>query len=119
MYEILPETKGRIVALKALDRLTDADFETLEPEVDRLIEGAAPAKIFLDWTDLSGWDRRGEARSFRFWLQNWGVIEKMAIVSSEKFLSDVVRLKQTLSRSEVRHFSANQTDKAWTWLKGV
>lgn len=119
MYEIMPETKGNIVALKALDRLTDADFETLEPEVEKLLEGAAPAKVFLDWTDLRGWDGRGEARSFRFWLQNWSVIEKMAIVSSEKFLSDVVRLKQTLSRSEVRHYSINEADKAWAWLEDV
>jgi len=119
MYEILPEAKGSIVALKALDRLTDSDFESLESEVNKLIAGAAPAKVLLDWTELSGWDCRGEARSFQFWLQNWRDIEKMAIVSSDKFLSDVVRLKQTLSRSEVRHFAVTEADKAWAWLEGA
>jgi len=117
MYEILPETTGHIVALKAMDRLTDADFEVLEPAVDRMIEEAAPAKVFLDWTELTGWDGKGEARSFRFWIHNWGLVEKVAIVSSDKFLSDVLRLKQTLSRSQVRHFAVFDADTAWTWLQ--
>ncbi len=118
MYEILPKTNGHLVALQAMDRLTDGDFETLEPVVDRMIEDAAPARLFLDWTELKGWDGKGEARSFRFWLKNWGLIERVAIVSSNKFLSDVARLKQTLSRSQVRHFLVSDADKAWVWVQG-
>ena len=31
MYEILPETKDRLIALKAMGKLTDTDFELLRP----------------------------------------------------------------------------------------
>lgn len=117
MYEILPKSIERVVALKAMDRLTDADFEVLEPVVARMIEDAAPARVFLDWSDLVGWDGKGEARSFLFWQRNWWHIERVAIVSSEKFLSDVTRLKQILTHSDVRHFSLAEEDKAWAWLQ--
>ena len=44
MYEILPETKDRLIARKAMGKLTDTDFELLQADLDRLLKAAAPAR---------------------------------------------------------------------------
>lgn len=117
MYEILPESSGHIVALKAIGHLTDADFDTLVPEADRMIDEAAPTRVFLDWSELEGWDRNGESSSSRFWLQNAGIVERVAVIAHERLLSDVVRLRTMLGRADVRRFPASGADQAWAWLR--
>lgn len=119
MYQILPETKDHLIALKATGKMTDIDFELLQADLDRLLESAAPARVLLDWTDLEGWDARGDQRSFLFWLGEWSKIERVAIVSSEKFLSEVIKIGEALSRSTVRHFAPSDADEARRWLKGA
>ena len=119
MYEILPETKDRLIALKAMGKLTDTDFELLQADLDRRLEFAAPARILLDWTELEGWDAQGDQRSFLFWLGEWSKIDRVAIVSTEKFLGEVIKIGDALSRSTVRHFAPSEADEARSWLKSA
>lgn len=117
MYAILPESEGHIVALKAIGKLTSSDFVAFQPVAEELFEKAAPARVLLDWSELEGWDAEGEKRSFRFWLAGWKLIERLAIVCDDHLLSDVARLKETLSHAEVRHFAVDQRDRALAWLR--
>lgn len=117
MFEILPETQGQLIALKAMGRLTAADYEVLQAEMDGLLAVANPARILLDWTELEGFDAEGDRRSFLFWLGEWSKIDRIAIVSSDKFLSEVNRVAEALSHSKVRHFRPSHADEARRWVE--
>jgi hypothetical protein len=119
MYEILPETKDHLIALKAIGKLTDTDFELLQADLDRRLESAAPARILLDWTELEGWDATGDRRSFLFWLGEWSKIGRVAIVSAEKFASEVIQIADALSHSTVRRFAPSEADEARRWLESA
>ena len=119
MYQILPETSGHLIGLKATGTLTTSDFEVLQSEIDRLLAQAAPACVLLDWTELHGWDARGEQRAFTFWLGAWSQIDKVAVIAEETFLSDVVQLGVALSHSTVRHFYPGEAGSARAWLAGA
>jgi hypothetical protein len=65
-----------------------------------------------------GGNRAGEIRITRF-LRNPAKIDRVAIISTEKFLSEVIRIGDALSRSTVRHFAPSEADEARRWLKSA
>jgi hypothetical protein len=67
MYEILPETKGHLIALKAMGKLTDIDFELLQADLDKLLASAAPARISIGPSWRAGMQRAIGARSCSGW----------------------------------------------------
>jgi SpoIIAA-like len=116
MFELLPETKNNIIAIKASGTLTAADYEQFMPDVIDLIADAAPVLAFLDWEELSGW--AADAEWYAFWIRatNRCAFERVAIVAGETWQDEVARIATVLRRAEVRRFDAADRTAAWAWL---
>lgn len=72
--------------------------------------------MLLDWSELTGWDMQGEAEAFRTWVGEWADIERMAIVSGDKFIEDGLQIGKILTKAEVRHFQPADAAAARAWL---
>ncbi len=117
MYEITPESQDRLIVMKATGRLTTADYETLRPKFERLAAAAfGPLHVLLDWTALTGWDTDGERSAFAMWAQEWSEVERVAIVSGNKFIEDGIEIGKILSKAKVRHFQPADAAAARAWL---
>lgn len=117
MYEITAESKDRLLVLKAIGRLATADYEALRPQVDKIAaDVSGPLRVLLDWTDLTGWEGDGERSAFAMWAQEWSDVERVAIVSGDKFIEDGLQIGKILSKANVRHFQPADLAAARAWL---
>jgi hypothetical protein len=86
MLEIMPESNGPVLALKATGILTDADYKDIWiPNMDEIIKQFGKVKILLYMTeDCGGWQRHAAWDDAVFGLKNGGATLKEWLWSAQE-----------------------------------
>ena len=63
MFQMLPESSGRLVALRVSGKLTKQDMVSVAPPLEEKIRENGKVDLFCDMTDLHGWSLGG------FWAE--------------------------------------------------
>ena len=119
MIEILPESSGKLLGVRATDRLTDKDYlEVLIPGLEAVIKKYGKIRLlcFMDegfdgFTPAAFWD------DAKFFLPHKDDFEKMAIVGGRKWIDVMVKLFAHLMKGEVKTYSSEQLQEAWEWIR--
>ena len=109
MFEILPQSKGANIAVKASGIISVSDYEAFLPEFDRRCEEVLRFRLLLDWEHLEGWDEEAVAASFvQRILHRWRC-ERIAILSDDpRHLGDIKVLQGLLMSVKPRVFPNNR-----------
>ena len=59
MFQMLPESSGRLVALRVSGKLTKEDMVSVAPPLEEKIRENGKVDLFCDMTDLHGWSLGG------------------------------------------------------------
>lgn len=116
MFELLPETRGRIVAMRASGVLTAAEMDALQPELDDVFDREHGFRVFIDWESLEAW---GEgARSAATWsaMLRSALVSHVAILAPARWGDEVERLRDTFKNARVRRFAPSERAEAFAWL---
>jgi len=115
MFEIMPETNERVLAIKNSGLVTSADYEATMPELQQRFEALGGLRAYLDWQDLEGWDPAGESDAFMFRNYARGKFERIAIVGPEKWADEARQMAEHMN-AKIRLFRPDQQDEAWAWV---
>ena len=63
MFQMLPESSGRLVALRVSGKLTKQDMVSVAPPLEEKIRENGKVDLFCDMTDLHGWSLGDKRRS--------------------------------------------------------
>jgi hypothetical protein len=121
MIEIMAESSGNIIGMKAIGTLTDADYEEmLMPRLERLFAQYQKLRVlfymgeeFAGWTVSAAWD------DARLGLNHRADFEKIAVVGGPGWIKWCAKFTAFLITGEIRTFSANQLQDAWDWVKAA
>ena len=117
VLEILPQTKGANIAIKASGIISESDYEAILPEFERRCEGLLQFQFLLDWEHLEGWDEGAVEVSFGVRFMHRLRCERLAILSDDqRWLGDIEILRGLFERTELRVFPPTERDAAWSWL---
>ena len=94
MIEVLSESEGNILVLKALGKLTDKDYkELLIPRLESIIHEYGKAQLLLEMgDDFHGW----EGARWVAWCMKLGAL---------------------MMSGEVRSYAASERNEAFAWIK--
>ena len=118
MFEILPQSKGANIAVKASGIISESDYEAFLPEFDRRCEEVLQFRLLLDWEHFEGWeDEKAVAASFVQRILHRLRCERIAILSDDpRHLGDIKVLQGLLMSVQPRVFPPTEQDAAWAWL---
>ena len=117
MLEILPQTKGANIAIKASGIISESDYEAILPELERRCEDLLQLRFLLDWEHLEGWDEGAVEVNFGVRFMHRLRCERLAILSDDqRWLGDIEILRGLFERTELRVFPPTERDAAWSWL---
>jgi hypothetical protein len=119
MLEIMPESKGKALWVRASGKLTDADYqETFIPKLEALIKeyGRLRLLFHLD-ADFQGWELGALWDDAKFGMQHLHDFEKIAVVGAPRWVEVVVNLFARLMDAEVRTMIPGQLAEAWEWVQ--
>lgn len=117
MFEILPQSEGANIAVKASGIISESDYEAMLPEFERRCKKQLRFRLLLDWEHLEGWDEGATGVSFGARFMHRLRCERLAILSDDpRRLSDIEELRSLLKSGELRVFLPAERDAAWSWL---
>jgi hypothetical protein len=119
MIEVLPESEGNVLALKAVGKLTDRDYkDVLIPRLEALIREYGKARLLLDMGDeFHGWEAAAAWDDARFGLAHRKDFEKMGVIGGPRWVEWCMKLGALLISGEIRSFTAGERDAAFAWIK--
>jgi len=119
MIEIMPESNGSLLALKATGKLTDTDYkEVLIPKIEEIIRRSGKAKALLYLPrDFTGWEAHAMWDDASFGLRHRNDFEKLAVVGAAKWVEWATRIGSHFMEGEVRTFPEAQLTEALNWIR--
>lgn len=104
------------VSLKAIGKLTHADYETITPMIDAaLSEVKEPqVRVLLNATEFKGWELRAAWDDFKLGLKHRNEFAKIAIYGNKNWQETIAKIGSWFISGEVKYFE-NEED-ALTWL---
>lgn len=117
MFQFIPVTEGRIIAVKATGKLTDADYQQFLPQLEALIQENRPLSLLLELEDFHGWEPKAAWNDFRFGMAHDKDFKRIAIVGEKTWHKWMTRLGNAFTDASVRFFTRSQLQEAWDWLR--
>jgi len=116
MFQVLKESSGSFIALKAMGKITTKDYDTLVPYLESAIEREGLLYLFCDMTEVSGVEIAAIWRDFRFGISHFRDFHRIALVGGRKWMEWCVRLTAPVFKAEMKYFGPSQAVEARTWL---
>jgi len=118
MIEIMKESTKRMLAVRASDYLTDADYtDVWIPALQTIIDDfeVANALLFMD-ADFKGWEMKAMWEDAKFGMQHRSDFAKIAIVGGPQWVQWGVKVGERFIDGEVRTFAPEELEEALIWV---
>ena len=116
MFEILPESDDKILAIRFTGTITLEDYQRFLPEADRIVAAGRPLRALLDWQALVGWAPEAESDRFLFRARHRGDVSRIAILGDERWEDEAKRMAEVMG-CELRIFDPGEREAARAWLE--
>ena len=119
MIEIMAESSGSVLGLRASGKLTHDDYQrVLIPHLDSLFRQHGKLNLlFLMDEDFAGWELDAAWDDARYGLRHNADFGKLAVVGGPAWVERCIRLAGFLMKGEIRTFSSRQVAQAWDWIR--
>jgi hypothetical protein len=119
MLEILPESGGKIIWVRASGMLTDQDYrEVFIPRLESVLKEHGKARLLFhaDY-DFAGWSIMGLWEDLKVDWRHKDDLEKMAVVAAPRWVDAATKIIARFMQGEVRFFLREQLAEAWEWIQ--
>lgn len=117
MIEPIRTGTPKLVGFRLGGTLNDADYKAFVPALEAAIAAAGPIRLLARFEDFHGWDLHAAWDDFRFGVQHYADIERVALVGDRAWEHWMARLCRPFTLAQVRYFDAGQLEAAWSWLR--
>ncbi len=117
MFEIMPESEGNVVGIKASGILEDADYKEIIPKAEKKIEEVGDVNVLLDISEMKGFTCHAFLDDAKFCIRFGDKMKKIAMVGHSKWEKDATLLSKPFMPGEIKYFDVADRAAAWEWLK--
>lgn len=114
--ELTENTEARLLEVKASGKLSAADYETLEPGVEKLIQDSGKIKILFIMHDFHGWEIGAVWEDIKFATKHCRDIERVAMVGEKTWEKWMATICKPFTMSSVKYFDVGEDEAARGWL---
>jgi hypothetical protein len=113
------ENGGRMLAVHVSGKLEKADYEHLVPEFERLLREHGKLRLLFEMTAFHGWDAGAAWEDFKFGVEHFADIERLAMVGEEKWQHGMATFCKPFTKAAIRYFHHADVAEARKWLAEV
>lgn len=105
------------LSLKAVGKLTHADYEKITPMIDSALAEVDYPKIkaLIDFSELDGWELRAVWDDFKIGLMHGSEFDKVAMFGSKRWQELAAKVGSWFISGEVKYF--DNFEDAFNWLE--
>ncbi|MCL4500850.1 MAG: STAS/SEC14 domain-containing protein [Deltaproteobacteria bacterium] len=119
MLEVMPDSTGKILWLRAAGRLTDRDYrEVFIPSLEAVIREHGRVRILFHLApNFQGWTPGALWEDLKLDLKHRGDFEKVALVGAPAWADALMKLFGHFMPGQVMTFLREQLTEAWIWIQ--
>jgi hypothetical protein len=118
MFEIMPESHGAVVGVRARGTLTDDEYKSvLIPALEKAFAGEGKLRVLLLFEDFEGWEMQAAWDDAVFGMTHRKDFERLALVGAPSWVEWGMRLFAPMMSGQVRSFPAGEAGEAWKWVE--
>ena len=119
MIEILPESHGNVIGLKASGKVTDQDYkEVIIPKLDSVLSEFDSGKFLYYLSDeFEGFELGAMWDDLKYGTGHNDKFDKIALVGGPKWMEWTTQVCGHFIKAEMKTFEGDQLDEAWQWLE--
>ena len=110
------ENDGKVCVIHVSGKLVKADYEYFVPEFERLVRQHGKVRLLFDMTDFHGWEASAAWEDFKFGIEHFADIERLALVGEKKWQQGMAIFVKPFTKATVRYFEHADADDARKWL---
>lgn len=119
MLNVLSESSGNLLVVRATEKLTAKDYEeSFIPNLEKLISQYGKVKVvmFLD-EGFVGWEMGAMWDDAKFGIKHRNDFEKVAVVGGPKCVEWGTKIVSHLMHGELKTFAVDKLEDALEWIK--
>lgn len=114
--QLTEENSGNVAVVHVSGKLVKADYEHFVPEFERLVQQHGKLRLLFDMTDFHGWEASAAWEDFKFGIEHFADIERMAMVGEKQWQQGMAIFVKPFTKAAVRYFEHADTAEARKWL---
>jgi hypothetical protein len=116
MIELMPETKGNLIAIRMSGTVTEADQDACFDKVDAILSRERVEHMLLDWSQLDGWAKGARSTGTWFGMHHRALVGRVAILADEKWADETLRITDIFNAASVKRFPPSERQAAFGWI---
>ena len=119
MIEVLSKSHDNVLAVKAVGKVTAEDYETvLIPTLDSLLAEHERGKfLYYLPSEFEGFEMGAMWDDAKYAGGHHNRFDKVALVGGPKWIEWTTKIARIFIDAEVKSFSEEQLDEAWSWIE--
>lgn len=114
--ELDEENAGKILVVQVSGKLIKADYARFVPEFERLVHQHGKLRLLFDMTDFHGWEASAAWEDFKFGIEHFADIERLAMVGDKQWQHGMAIFCKPFTKAMVRYFDQAEAAAARKWL---
>jgi hypothetical protein len=114
--QLTEENGGKLVVVHVSGKLVKADYEHFVPEIERLVRRHGKLRLLFDMTDFHGWEVSAAWEDFKFGIEHFADIERLAMVGEKQWQHGMAVFCKPFTTAAIRYFEHADAAEARKWL---
>jgi len=114
--QLYEENGGKVLVVHVSGKLIKADYEHFVPEFERLVRKHGKLRLLFDMTGFHGWEVSAAWEDFKFGVEHFTDIERLAMVGEKQWQHGMTTLCKPFTKAMVRYFEHADAVEARKWL---
>ena len=115
--ELSTQHDGKVLTIRASDKLTSEDYDHFLPETERLIQQHGKLRVLFDMRDFHGWEMAALWKDIKFDLKHFRDFERLAMVGDSKWEQWMATFCKPFTTAKIRYFDHSEADAAKQWIE--
>jgi hypothetical protein len=116
MFQMLPESSGRLLALRVSGKLTKEDMLSIASPLEERIRENGKVDLFCDMTDWHGWSPGGFWAELKFDAKHAKDFRRVAVITGKPLHRFVASMLKPFTSAEIKCFQREKKSDALTWI---
>jgi hypothetical protein len=110
------EDKGKILEVHVSGSLVKEDYARFVPEFERLVRLNGKLRLLFDMEDFKGWDAGAAWEDFKFGVDHFSDIERLAIAGDKLWEEGMAIFCRPFTKAVIKYFNIADLAGARKWL---